>query len=307
MYSHSFRSKVVSGSFTLPVMAIATLLLWPARGAFDWTMWVGLLLTGCTTYVVMELNNRFALLRIRSRLVSSTYLLFMAVMPALHAWHPRQLCTLCFALSYAMLFSVYQRVRAEGYVFHAFLFMGAGSMLFPPMLVLAFLFYFSLIFQLRNFGWRIFMAGLLGLLVPYWFRLAYALTTHTLATSFDFLLAYTRYEVPDYGSVSWLQWTNVGVVGLLGWLGLCHFLRTAYNDKIRTRMLFYVVVTQQLALTAGVALLPAHLDVLFALLILNSSLLAGHYYAVGKGRFFDAWFNVSLLLVVALGVVNYVF
>ena len=88
-------------------MAIATLLLWPARGAFDWTMWVGLLLTGCTTYVVMELNNRFALLRIRSRLVSSTYLLFMAVMPALHAWHPRQLCTLCFALSYAMLFSVY--------------------------------------------------------------------------------------------------------------------------------------------------------------------------------------------------------
>ena len=73
------------------------------------------------------------------------------------------------------------------------------------------------------------------------------------------------------------------------------------------RRLFYVVVTQQLALTAGVALLPAHLDVLLALLILNSSLLAGHYYAVGKGRFFDAWFNVSLLLVVALGVVNYVF
>ena len=275
-------------------MAIATLLLWPARGAFDWTMWVGLLLTGCTTYVVMELNNRFALLRIRSRLVSSTYLLFMAVMPALHAWHPRQLCTLCFALSYAMLFSVYQRVRAEGYVFHAFLFMGVGSMLFPPMLVLAFLFYFSLIFQLRNFGWRIFMAGLLGLLVPYWFRLAYALTTHTLATSFDFLLAYTRYEVPDYGSVSWLQWTNVGVVGLLGWLGLCHFLRTAYNDKIRTRMYFYTLTVLHLTLLGALAAQPQHYAMLLPLLTVTTAPLAAHHFTLSRGRSALLWFIICL-------------
>ena len=114
----------MGSSFTLPVMAVVTSLLWLLTGPADQWRWLTLALTALTTYIVVELNNRHALLRIRSRLVSSAFLLFMAASPFLHTHWQAAALMFAFALSYAMLFQTYQRVRAEGYVFHAFLFLG---------------------------------------------------------------------------------------------------------------------------------------------------------------------------------------
>ena len=88
-------------------------------------------------------------------------------------------------------------------------------------------------------------------------------------------------------------------------MALIHFFHTAYNDKIRTRMLFYVVVAQQAVFTAGLFLLPEHLYYHLPLFLFNSSLLIAHYYALAKGRFFDSWFNLSLAAWIALGLYNY--
>ena len=41
------------------------------------------------------------------------------------------------------------------------------------------------------------------------------------------------------------------------------------------------------------------------LFIANTSLLVAHYFALGKGRFFDAWFYLTLLVFAGLGVWNY--
>ena len=73
----------MGSSFTLPVMAVVTSLLWLLSGSADQWRWLTLALTALTTYIVVELNNRHALLRIRSRLVSSVFLLFMAASPFL--------------------------------------------------------------------------------------------------------------------------------------------------------------------------------------------------------------------------------
>ena len=305
MYSRTFRSKVVGSSFTLPVMAVVTSLLWLLSGSADQWRWITLALTALTTYIVVELNNRHALLRIRSRLVSSVFLLFMAASPFLHTHWQAAALMFTFALSYAMLFQTYQRVRAEGYVFHAFLFLGLGSLWFPPMAVMALLYFFSMLFQLRNFTWRTWVAGLLGIAVPYWFYVAYAIYRGQFLSAFDYLQPWLCWERPAYGAVSQQQWVALGVVGFFALVSLVHFFRTAYNDKIRTRMLFYVVVTQECALAAGVAALPHYVDIWLALLLLNSSILIAHYYALARGRFFDFWFNLSLLAVIAWGVYNY--
>ena len=86
MEEHTWRKKIVTGSFTLPVMALLTLAVWPLHDVADRMQWAGLVMTGLTAYLIMEMNTRNALLRIRSRMMSVTYLLLMSVCPMLHAW-----------------------------------------------------------------------------------------------------------------------------------------------------------------------------------------------------------------------------
>lgn len=287
-------------------MAIVMLALWVIPNPTSLELWGGLAATFVTAYLIMELNNRNALLRIRSRMVSTTFMAFMLVCPSLHAWSMDCLPSICMVLGYFMLFSSYQLIRAEGYVFHAFLCLGIGSIVFPPMLVLALAYYFSMLFQLRNLTWRTLMAGILGLLVPYWIYAAYAIWNNNLDTAFLYLNHWFEPRIPNYHLLSIQQWTTLGVVMFFTIISFIHFFHTAYNDKIRTRMLFYVVATVQVFLTVGMVLLVDSFDLQMRLFIVNSSLLVAHYYALGKGRLFDTWFNLSLLLLIALGVFNYV-
>lgn len=305
MYSHSFRSSVVTGSFTLPVVAVAALVAWVAPAVNDWNLWAGVAMTALTAYSIMELNNRNALLRVRSRLMSVTFLTLMASCPALHTWNVGMVPALCYVASYLVLFPSYQKYRAEGNVFHAFLLMGIGSLVFPPMVVLVAAFYFSMLFQLRNFTWRTFMAGIFGFAVPYWFYAAYAVWQNRLDTAFLYLFDWFSPALPDYSQLTVPQLVTAGFLIALVIVSLVHFFHTAYNDKIRTRMLLYVLFTQEVCLLVGMVLLPTHFETQLRLFLVNSCAFIAHYYALGRGRFFDLWFNFSVLLFLAFAVFNY--
>lgn len=286
-------------------MAVLTLVLWVLPGMADSTLWGGLAITMLTAYLIMELNNRNALLRIRSRMMSTTFLFMMLVCPTLHCWHTDALTVLCLIAAYLTLFASYQKYRCEGYIFHAFLFVSMGSMAFPPMLVLALAFYVSMLFQLRNFNWRTFMAGIFGLVLPYWAYAAYAIWNNQLDTAFLYLNEWFTLVMPDYSRFPPNQLATAGGIMFWALLALIHFFRTAYNDKIRTRMLSYVIVTTEFTLAVLLAALPHCLESTMRLFIANTSLLVAHYFALGKGRFFDAWFYLTLLVFAGLGVWNY--
>ena len=284
---------------------VITLVVWLIPDLADWHLWLGLVLTGFTAYLLMELNNRNALLRIRSRMVSTTYLALMLACPHLHAWSTSTVLPLCYGASYFLLFASYQKNRAEGYVFHSFLFASVASLFFPPFLVLMVGFYFSMIFQLRNFTGRTFMAGLLGMLVPYWFVAALSIWENRLDTAFLYLEEWFAPALPDYSCLTLPQLITAGILLCMAFMSVIHFFHTAYNDKIRTRMLFYVLATQEFILIAGMLLLPAHFDEQLCLFIVSSSAFIAHYYALARGRFFNFWFNLSLLIIAGLTLFNY--
>lgn len=307
MYSQSLRTRITGSTLTLPVTAAITLLTWLLPYGHGASKWAGLLVTCLSAYALVELNNRFALLRIRSRMVSASFLTLMSACPALHSeWIPLS-TALLLALSYFMLFASYQDKGSQGCIFHAFLFVGVASILYPPMLVLAVLFYFSMIFQLRNFTVRTMMAGLLGIAVPYWLYAAYSIWENKLDTAFLYLEQWLTFQMPDYTQVSPSQWVTAGTLTALSLFAFVHFSHTAYNDKIRTRMFFYVISTQEAALAAGLVLLPQYYEEQLALLLLNSSPLLAHYYTLAKGHLADVWFYLSLLALVCTGFFNYLF
>lgn len=257
-------------------------------------------------YLLMEWNNRSALLRVRSRMVSVTYLVLTTACTFLHDSALSLLPGVLLLLSYHALSASYQKSRSEGEIFHAFLFMSAGSLVFPPLLLSLPLFFVSMQMQLRSLTWRTFFAGLFGLAVPYWFWVAWAVWHNRLDTAFGSMPVFAvAAGLPDYGLLDAARIASAALVVLLVLLSLLHILRTSYNDKIRTRMIFYAVMVQEVLYLALLAVCPQWFDTLFALLLANSAPLLGHYFTLARGRFMNRWFVVCLLSVAVLGAANY--
>lgn len=162
-----------------------------------------------------------------------------------------------------------------------------------------------MLFQLRNFTWRTFAAGLFGLILPYLFNSVYIFFRGDWTGTMRFFNDYTT--LPDAEDL--LRMFNahvltIAAVGTLTLFAFIHFFHTSYNDKIKTRIFYYVAATQEVLLTAAVVLFPAKFDVTFSLWAANSALFLGRYYALGRGRLFNFWFYLSGILMVLLAAVN---
>ena len=88
---------------------------------------------------------------------------------------------------------------------------------------------------------------------------------------------------------------------------MLNFTRTAYVDMIRTRLYFYVFILIECLLMAALALQPQKTGVLLRLYIVNSTPLIAHHFTLGRGRWLNIWFIVSLLLLVGILVFNHLY
>ena len=107
MVRPNLRSRIVTGTFTLPAVAAFVALLWLVHGVLDGKFWAGLGATAVITYLLVELNNRNALLRIRSRMMGCTFLVLYSALPFLHDWDVGYIVAGSLLMSYFTLFASY--------------------------------------------------------------------------------------------------------------------------------------------------------------------------------------------------------
>lgn len=302
-YEHSFRYRVVTGSFTLPVAVLLSAILWMASDPTSPDLAYGLCLAAAVTYCLVELNNRMGLLRLRSRMVSSTFALLMGALPLFHAWSPSLLPTLCLALAYFPLFGSYQKSRSSGDAFRVGLIVAVGSFAYPPFLLLLPVMLLGMAIPLRSLGWRSLLGGIIGGFAPFWCYAGWAVWQDDAASRFAPFTEAFKFSVPSYAALPLPLIVAFGFVFLLTLLSAIHYFRTAYNDKIRTRMFYDVIIMNEVLIVAGLVLLPSDSDALFPLFVMNSSPLIAHYLSLARGRFMNLWFVAWLVLLCVVAVV----
>lgn len=301
------QNKVAGSVATLPVcFALATILWWCQEREVSAAVALGWVLCMFTAYVTMETNNTFNLIRIRTRLTTSIWLLLVAAMPFTHHVRPA-LAALCLSCSYYVLFRCYQIQKPEQFIFHAFFFLGIGLFLTPIMLPIAVLFYIYLSGFLRSLTWKGFWAGLMGLATPAWCWFAWCLFSR----STDRFLAYFEESlVPELPSCSDLLsqpfpwYLSIGYTALLGLLGVANFYLTNYNDKIRTRMLLYIYCLQTLLCIVAVVLQPSDFPTLMSLLLVSACPLTAHYFALTGSWLSNTLFVLATLMFIAITYIN---
>ena len=307
MQGKDFRTRVGTGMYTLPVATALTTLVWMAPDVADWRRWVALLAVGLTAYQLIELNNRNTLLRVRSRMVSATFLALMAACPALHEWQPGLLAPLCLSASFIPFFRAYQKRDAAPDVFRTFLLAGLGSLFYPPLLCLLPCYWLGLLVQLRALSGRTFVASLLGAALPYWLLGVVALWRGDLTEAAAAWAGTFRTPLPDFRQLDPAQLAQGGFLVVLMLLAIVHFFRTAYNDKIRTRMFFYVFIVMDMVLLVGLFARPQDFNMLYSLLAAAGAPLVGHYFTLARGRGMNVWFCCWVVLLVALAAFSHLY
>ena len=136
----------------------------------------GLVACVLMAYIFIEMNAVNSLLRVRSRMISSLFLLLMTACGFLHPFHTGLLVSLAVLIAIYFLFRTYDASYPQLPTFHAFLFFSLGSVLWPPLLLLIPLMLWNQGVFMRSLSLKTFGAAILGLLLPYMF-LAVAILT----------------------------------------------------------------------------------------------------------------------------------
>jgi hypothetical protein len=286
---------------TMPAVTFYAMAVWLLCGGLTHHWWWQLLCISITTYLMVELNNINALIRIFSRMVSSTFLTLLCsacfVFPAL----PETVMLTCMTAFILLLFLTYQDKEAAGLTYYAFLFLGVGSIAYIHVLFFLPLIWLLMMTHTMSLSWRTWMASLLGLLTPYWFYIPWIIYQRDYSAITNHFMALTVFEEPFnlYG-ITDSQKATLGLVILLAIIGTTHYIRKSYLDKIRIRMFYGFFIFMDLAALLFLLLQPQHFNAMLLLMIVNTSPLVAHFVALSSTRLTNITFMVlcaaSLLL-----------
>lgn len=288
MQVNRIQNKVAISSLTLPVAILFATLSWVAgnEGADmgHWGVW-GLSL--CMVYLLEEMNNSNSLIRVRTHLTAAVYMVGMGCCVFLQDFRAYSLVAPAVMIACHLLFRTYQQYQPVTGTFHAFLCLGLGMLVYPRLVGFVPFFFFCMAAYLRTFTFRTFKAGLVGVLLPFWFLMAWTLY----AGDVDFWIRLwkdvSHISLPgfkDYGMLTVSQLTAWGGLSLFSLVAVIRFLHTNYDDKLRTRMFFYIFILLHVFVQLLLIGMPQDFNALFGLLLACSAPLLAHFYALNHTR-----------------------
>lgn len=292
-----FQNKVAESRMSLPVTGTYAAALWVAVGMLLCglqTLWMQMACFALTTYLMVELNNTNALIRVYSRMVSCAFIVLSCLAASTFASRGEAIAELCLVVAYTTLLRSYQDRKATGWIYYTFLSLALGTMVDVHLLYYVPVVWLLMAVRIQSMAWRTLMGSLLGLTTPYWIGLAFLLYQGDLTPAIDHFAPLAEFSRPlDFSSVPPGELIAAAFVCVLAIVGAAHFIATSYNDKIRTRMFYdsFILVTVLTALFY--VLQPIHHDLLLRVLTVNASMLIAHFVALSHSR----WSNLAFILI----------
>lgn len=303
-----FQNKVAESRLSLPVVGTYAALLWAAVGLLlldVGELWAQFVCFVVSAYLMVELNNTNALIRIYSRMVSCSFIMLTCMVAGTFDSKGGGIIELCFIATYTMLLRCYQDRNAAGWAYYAFLCMGLGSLVNIYIIYYVPLLWALMAFRLQCLSLRTYAASLLGMLTPYWVAAVYVFYEGDADMALGHFLPLTHYAMPlDFTGVPLGEAMAFGFVALLAIVGAAHYLYTSYNDKIRIRMFYDCFIVMVVATVAFFLLQPAQHNMLLRVLTVNASILFAHFAALSHSRLSNATFVAALVATLLLTALN---
>lgn len=304
MVKKYFQSYAAQSRLSLPLVGVYATAVWLFNGLTDNQLWVQFCCLGLSAMLMAILNNSNALIRIFTRMVSCCFLVLACLDFTLLSDMKGCIVALCAITGYVTAFRCYDDKLSTGWTFYSSLCLGMASLLFVK--ILYFLPFIWLLFysQLQSLSWRTFGASLLGLLTPYWFIGSWLLFIQQPLLAVDHFAELLVFgPLCDFSQLSLPQILTFGLTVLLLITGTIHFWRDSHNDKIRIRQFYGLFIIMALLSILFLVLQPHHYTILMWLVIINTSPIVAHFFALTNGK----WSNISFCIIIGVCVALTVF
>ena len=297
MRNKNLQGLIATGRFTLPAAILISIGCWAVTyvlsGASVWQLLPGFALGGLIGYLLVEMNNAFALIRVRASAQTSLYFLLVSICPALYSLYRGQVAAACLLLTLIFLFRSYRGERTSACLFHAFVFAGVSS-LFVPQLMLLIPFLWIGAYNLRSLNTKSWVASLLGWMLPYWFLLSYAYLTNRMELFFSpFKRLASFSQIGGWENAS--QWVTLAYVGMLFIAGAVHAVALGDEDKLSTRSYLRFLVLLGVCGVVLIVLQPALYSQVLPLLWVCTSILGGRLFILARGRLSNIFFVCTVI------------
>lgn len=275
------QNKIAESKLALPIITLYALVVWLLCGLITQQWWLQFGCFAISTYLMVELNNVYALIRIYSRMVSCTFLVLACcgcfLFPSLRG----AILQLCFIGCIIILFHSYQDKQSVGTTYYGFLMLGLASMAFAHIVFLIPILWILMATNLQSLSWRTFGASLLGLLTPYWVSVCWFIYQENFTPLFRHFEGLAAFEFPfDYSSLSICQISYYILIVILTLTGVVHYIRRHQGDKIRIRLLYGFFAWMDITCLVFLAIQPQHYDALIRIATVCTSPLLAHFIAL---------------------------
>ena len=327
MIRKSIQHRITTGKITLPVVMLLSVMIWlgvyfikpvavfshssspvwqmlePFFLGKSISLLINFIFYAFISYLLIELNNTFGIIRLRASIQTSFYLIVIAACPELYPLHVGTASTLFMVISIYFLFKSYQQANPSGNVFYSWMFLGLSGLILPQLLYLA-PFYLIAAYNFQSLNPRSFFAGLLGIMFPFWFLAGYAFTFNHLEMIYHPFQTLITFEPINLLVLKGWQVATISYIILLFVVGVANSLINGWQDKIRTRAYLNFFSLIGTCLLVLLVLQPQHFVTVFPLLLVCFSFLAGHFFALTKSRSSNIFFIVSLIGLATLLIYN---
>lgn len=299
------QNKISESYLSLPVTSAYATGVWVLSGLFQENLWIQFCCFVLSTFLMMKLNNINALIRIRSRMVSCSFLVLSCVACFLFPSLVSATSELLFIGAVLTLFFSYQDKDSPGITYYGFLLIGLASVGYIHILWLLPALWVLMFTNLQSLSWRTFLASLMGIMTPYWFLFFWFFyQNHTEALETHFA-ALGHFQMPfDFSSLNSHQVVTLLFVFALAVLGSIHYWQSSYQDKIRNRMFFGFFIRMDTFLIVLLCLQPQHYDLLLGLMIVNTAPMIAHFIALTSKRVTNITFCCMVVIALVITVYN---
>ena len=299
------QNRISRSRILLPSMGMYAIVVWLMCGLLSDHLWLQFACFVISSYLMVELNNSNALIRIYSRMVSCSFIMMACMSTFLLKSASAMLLSIFVVMSFIMAFLTYQDKSSMGRTFYSFLSLGLATLLEVRLLYFAPVMWIAMFFYLRSMNIRIFISSLFGLVCPYWFVSLYLIYTN------DFTLAVSHFSrlvkfghIADFSHIPVSALVSIYFVTTLSVTGIIHYLRNRINDKTRTRMLYNTFILFNLATIVFLILQPQLYMPLLTILIVTGSPLIAHFIALTHTWITNMSFKVIVITALALTIMN---
>ncbi len=249
-------------------------------------------------FFTQQLNDRYALIRTRTKLPAIIFVIIVGGFTSLHTLHPVYFAAIFLLLAVHSLFAVFNNPAPFSPIFNAGLFLSIGVLFYFQLIVLFPALLIGVIILYREVSWHELLIAVVGFFVPFIFAAGFSFYTDSLL---EFLKTMEQNFVTPVNHIK----NNYPLYGFLLFLILLivvaslKLLQQFDSRKVSTRKYYSVLLIIFSFAIAGLLFVPATSQEMLIIVAIPVTFLISNLLASMESRF---WGELLFILLVAASV-----